>query len=139
MSAGVKGLMYVVFGFILGIGIAYVLTFFHIDQTIISGVKDLIKIDIGQSGYYLMMGIVGGISRVMIGGFISGLVVAYLFTFVNLDKIIIEGLKEWLKYDMSISGYYLLFALIGSAMSFLQVVKMLLSPVFFVVGKKKEK
>jgi hypothetical protein len=127
----------VVFGFILGIGAAYLLTFFHIDQTIIYGVKDLIKIDIGQSGYYLMMGILGGVSRVMIGGFISGLVVAYLFTFINLDHVIIEGLNEWLHYDMSLSGYYLLFAVIGAAVSLLQVVKMMLSPIFFVAGKRK--
>jgi hypothetical protein len=125
----------VVLGFIIGIGVAYLLTFFHIDQTIISGVKDLIKIDIGHSGYYLMMGLVGGISRVMIGGFLSGLVVAYLFTFVKLDNIIIEGLKEWFKYDMSMSGYYLLFALIGAAASFLKIVRMLLSPLLFMMGK----
>jgi hypothetical protein len=127
-----------VLGFILGIGIAYLLTFLHVDQTIISGVKDLIKIDIGHSGYYLMMGIVGGISRVLIGGFISGLVVAYLFTFVKLDHIIIEGLKEWFKYDMSMSGYYLLFAIIGLAVSVLQLLQMLLSP-FSSGGRNREK
>ena len=80
----------VVLGFAMGIGIAYLLTFLHIDQTIILGVRDLIKIDIGQSGYYLLLGIVGGISRVIIGGFISGLIVAFLFTFVKFDHIIME-------------------------------------------------
>lgn len=128
-----------VLGFIIGIGAAYVLTLLHIDQTIIFGVQDLIKIDIGQSGYYLMMGIVGGISRMMIGGFVSGLIVAYLFTFVNLDRIIIEGLREWLKFNMSISGYYLLFAIIGSLMSLFQVMKTLFSPIFFMVGKKNNR
>ena len=115
---------------------SHLLTFIHIDQVIISGVRDLIKIDIGHSGYYLMMGIVGGISRVMIGGVLSGLFVAYLFTFVKLDHIIIEGVKELFKYDMSVGAYYLLIAIIGAAVSFLKVVRMVLSPVFFIVKKK---
>jgi hypothetical protein len=129
----------VILGFIVGIGIAYLLTFLHIDHTIIAGVRDLININIGQSGYYLMMGVVGGISRVMIGGVLSGLVVAYLFTFVKLDHIIIDGLKEWFKYDMTTGGYFLLFAIIGAVMSFLKVVRMFLSPLFFIAGTKKEK
>lgn len=124
-------------GFVIGIGVAYLLTFFHIDQTIISGVRDLIKIDIGQSGYYLLLGIVGGISRVMIGGFISGLVVAFLFTFIKFDHIIIEGIKEWFKYDLSMSGYYLSFAIIGAVVSFLKVVRMFLSPFFFLARGTK--
>jgi hypothetical protein len=128
-----------VLGFIIGIGIAYLLTFLHVDQTIILGVNDLIKVDIGHNGYYLMMGIVGSISRVLIGGFFSGLVVAYLFTFVKLDHIILEGLKEWFKYDMSMSGYYLLFALIGLAVSVLQLVRMLLSPLFFRERNREKK
>lgn len=126
-----------VLGFVMGIGIAYLLTFFHIDQTIILGVRDLIKIDIGQSGYYLLLGIAGGISRVIVGGFISGLIVAFLFTFVKIDHIIIEGLHEWFKYDMSINGYYLLFAIIGAAVSLLKVVRMLLSPLFFLTRRTK--
>jgi hypothetical protein len=85
------------------------------------------------------MGIVGSISRVLIGGFFSGLVVAYLFTFVKLDHIILEGLKEWFKYDMSMSGYYLLFALIGLAVSVLQLVRMLLSPLFFRERNREKK
>jgi len=129
----------VVLGFLFGVGVAYLLAFFHFDHTIIAGVKDLIKIDIGQSGFYLMMGIVGGISRVMIGGFVTGLVVAYLFTFIKLDHMIIEGMKEWFKYDLSNSGYYLLFAGIGAAASFLKVVRMVLSPLFFIIGGKKER
>lgn len=119
-------------GFIIGIVIAYLLTFFNIDQTIIIGVRDLINIDIGFNGYYLAMGIMGGISTVMIGSFLSGLFIAYLFTFVRIDHLIIEGVKEWLKYDMSISAYYLLFGIIGAAASFLEVVRMFLSPLFFV-------
>lgn len=121
----------------MGIGIAYLLTFLHIDQTIILGVRDLIKIDIGQSGYYLLLGIVGGISRVIIGGFISGLIVAFLFTFAKFDRIIIEGLHEWFKYDMSINGYYMLFAIIGAAVSLLKIVRMLLSPLFFLTRRTK--
>jgi hypothetical protein len=128
-----------VLGFLIGIGIAYLLTLFHIDQTIISGVRDLVKIDIGHSGYYLLLGIVGGISRAMIGGFISGLLLAFIFTLVGFDKIIIEGLKEWFKYDMGMSGYYLAFALIGTAVSFLKVVRMFLSPLFFLTRSKGTK
>jgi hypothetical protein len=126
-------------GFVLGVAIAYLLTFFHIDQTIIAGVKDLIKIDIGQNGYYFLFGVIGGISRVMIGGFISGLIVAFLFTLANLDHIIIDGSKEWFKYDMTSSGYYLLFALLGAALSLLSIVKMCLKPLFFLTRKSNAK
>jgi len=126
-------------GFLIGIGLAYLLTLFHVDQAIIAGIKDIIRIDIGHSGFYLLLGIVGGISRVMIGGFITGLVVAYIFTFIKIDHVIIEGLKEWFKYDMSMGGYYLLFAIIGAAVSFLKVVRVFLRPIFFVFGAKEKK
>lgn len=125
-----------IFGFIIGIAVAYLFVFLNIDQTIISGVKDIIKVDIGQSGYYLMFGIVGGVSRAMIGGFFSGLFVAYLFTFVNIDHLIIEGVKEWFRYDMGRGIYYLVFAVLGAAVSFLKVVRMLLSPLFFIAKRK---
>ena len=125
-----------IFGFIIGIAVAYLFVFLNIDQTIISGVKDIIKVDIGQSGYYLMFGIVGGVSRAMIGGFFSGLFVAYLFTFVNIDHLIIEGVKEWFRYDMGRGIYYLVFAILGAAVSFLKVVRMLLSPLFFIAKRK---
>lgn len=128
-----------VLGFVLGVAIAYLLTFFHVDQTIISGVKDLIRIDIGQSGYYFLFGIIGGISRVMISGFISGLIVAFLFTLLNLDHIIMDGLKEWFKYDMTTGGYYLLFALLGAALSFLKIIRMCLKPLFFLTKKSNAK
>jgi len=126
----------VVFGFIIGIVIAYLLTLIHLDHDIISGIRELVKIDIGQSGYYLMMGVVGGISRVMIGGFVSGIIVAYLFTFVKIDHIIMEGVKEWFKYDMGMGMYYLLFAVIGAGISFLKVVRMFLSPLFFMTKRR---
>ncbi len=128
-----------VLGFVLGVAIAYLLTFFHIDQTIISGVKDLIKMDIGQSGYYFLLGVIGGVSRVMIGGFISGLIVAFLFTLLNLDHIVIDGLKEWFKYDMTTGGYYLVFALLGAALSFLKIIRMCLKPLFFLTKKSSAK
>lgn len=128
-----------VLGFAMGIGVAYLLTFFHIDQTIILGVRDLIKIDIGQSGYYFLLGIAGGISRVIIGGFISGLIIAFIFTFVKFDHIIIEGLHEWFKYDMNINGYYLLFAIIGAGVSLLKIVRMLLRPLFFLTRSNRAK
>lgn len=124
------------FGFIIGIVIAYGLTFVHVDQAIISGIKNMIKIDIGMMGYYLLMGIIGGISRVMIGGFISGIVVAYVLTFAGADHFIINGLKEWFKYDMGIGAYYLSFAVIGAGLSFLKVVRMFLSPLFFLAKSK---
>ena len=57
-----------VLGFLLGVLIAYILAFFNLDQTIIAGVKDVIKIDIGPHGYYFMLGVIGAISRIMIGG-----------------------------------------------------------------------
>lgn len=125
-----------IFGFIIGIAVAYLFVFLNIDKTIILGVKDIIKVDIGQSGYYLMFGIVGGVSRAMIGGFFSGLLVAYLFTFVNIDHLIIEGVKEWFRYDMGRGIYYLLFAVLGAAVSFLKVVRMLLSPLFFIAKRR---
>jgi hypothetical protein len=125
-----------IFGFVIGIVIAHLFVFLNIDKTIIAGVRDVIKVDIGQSGYYLMFGIVGGVSRAMIGGFFSGLIVAYLFTFVNVDHLIIDGVREWFKYDMGRGVYYLLFAVLGAAVSFLKVVRMLLSPLFFMVKRK---
>jgi hypothetical protein len=125
-----------IFGFIIGIVIAHLFVFLNIDKTIIAGVRDVIKVDIGQSGYYLMFGIVGGVSRVMIGGFFSGLLVAYLFTFVHIDHLIIEGVKEWFTYDMGRGVYYLLFAVLGAAVSFLKVVRMMLSPLFFMVKRR---
>lgn len=128
-----------VLGFVFGVAIAYLLTFFHIDQTIIAGVKDLIKMDIGQSGYYFLFGIIGGISRIMIGGFISGLIVAFLFTLLSLDHIIIDGLKEWFKYDMTTGSYYLLFALLGAALSFLKIIRMCLKPLLFLTKKDNAK
>lgn len=128
-----------IWGFIIGIVVAHALTFLHIDQLTINGVRDLIRIDIGHNGYYLMMGVMGGISGDMIGGFLSGFVVAYLFTFVNLDHIIIEGVKEWFKYDLSRGAYYLLFAIIGSGFSFLEVLRIILSPLFSIVKKKSIK
>jgi len=127
-----------VFGFVIGIVIAYLLTLIHVDQDIILGIRDMVKVDIGPSGYYLMMGIVGGISLDMIGGFFSGIVVAFLFTFVQLDHIIIQGVKEWFKYDMGMGTYYLLFGVIGAGMSFLTVVRMFLRPLFF-MGKRKHR
>ena len=125
-----------IFGFIIGIIIAHLLTFIHVDQVITSGIRDIIKIDIGHSGYYLMMGVVGGISRVMIGGFLSGIVITYLFTFIKFDHIIMEGVKEWFKYDMGVGAYYLLFAIIGAGTSFLKVVRMFLRPLFFMTKRK---
>jgi len=126
----------VIFGFILGIVIAYLLTFIHVDQDIISGIRSIAKIDIGSSGYYLIMGVVGGISLDLIGGFFSGIVVAFLFTFITLDHIIIQGVREWFKYDMGMGTYYLLFGVIGAGMSFLTTVRMFLRPIFY-MGRRK--
>jgi hypothetical protein len=128
-----------IFGFLSGIAVAYLFTYLHVDHIIISGVQNLVKIDIGPSGYYLLMGLVGGISRVMIGGFISGLVVAYLFTFVKLDSLIIEGVKELFKTTINTGGYYLLFAIIGAALSFLEVVRTILRPLSFSIKKMLNK
>jgi len=124
-----------VLGFLFGIVVAYIFTYLQIDQIIISGVKSLVKIDIGPSGYYLLLGLIGGISRVMMGGFISGLAVAYLFTFVKLDSLIIEGVKELFKINLNTGGYYLLFAIIGAALSFLKAVRIFTSPLSFSMKK----
>ncbi len=75
----------------------------------------------------------------MIGGFISGLIVAFLFTLLNLDHIVIDGLKEWFKYDMTTGGYYLVFALLGAALSFLKIIRMCLKPLFFLTKKSSAK
>lgn len=125
-----------IFGFIVGIAIAHLLTFVHMDQIIISGVRDLIKVDINISGYYLMLGMVGGISRAMIGGFFSGLFIAYLLTYITVDHIIIENIRQLFKYDMGQNVYYLLFGVLGAAVSFLKIVRMFLSPVLFFVKRK---
>jgi len=124
------------FGFIIGMVIAYGLTFVHVDQTIISGIRNIVKFDIGTMGYYLLMGMVGGISRVMIGGVISGIAIAYMLTFAQVDHFVIEGVKQGFKYDMGIGAYYLLFAVLGAGLSFLKVVRMLLSPLVFLVKGK---
>lgn len=126
-----------IFGFIIGLVIAYGLTFVHVDQAIISSIKSIIKIDIGVTGYYILMGLAGGISRVMIGGFISGVILAYVLTFVNVDHFIIESAKGLFKYDMGVGAYYLLFAVLGAGLSFLKVVRMFLSPLFFFLKTKK--
>ena len=125
-----------IFGFIIGIVIAYLLTLVHVDQDIISGVREIAKVDIGSSGYYLMMGVLGGISLDIIGGIFSGIIVAFLFTLVNLDHIIMQGVQEWFKYDMGRGTYYLLFAVIGAGMSFLTTVRMFLRPLFS-MGRRK--
>ena len=125
-----------ILGFIMGLVIAHLLTFIHMDQVIISGVHDLIKVNISTSGYYFMLGMVGGISRAMIGGFFTGLLIAHILTYITVDHIVIEGVKEWFKYDMGQGVYYLLFGVLGAAVSFLKVVRMLLSPLFFLVKKK---
>lgn len=125
-----------IFGFVIGIIVAHLFVLLNIDKNIISGVRDIINVDIGQSGYYFMFGIVGGISRTMISGFFSGLLVAYLFTFLNIDHLIIQGVREWFHYDMGRGIYYLLFAILGAAVSFLKVVRMLLSPLFFMVKRR---
>jgi len=117
-------------GFLLGLVVAYVLAFFHIDATIIAGVKELVKLDIGVNGYFLLMGLVGAISRMMIGGFVTGMFIAYAFTFINLDPLIIKGVKELFKIDIGMGGYYLLFAIIGAAVSLLKIVRTFLRPLF---------
>jgi hypothetical protein len=128
-----------IFGFIIGIVIAYGLTFVHVDQAITSGIKNIVQFDVGATGYYLLMGIAGGISRVMIGGFISGVIVAFILTYVNLDHFIIVSMKEWFKHDVGIGAYYLLFGVAGAGLSFLKVVRILLSPLFFFAKSDKRK
>lgn len=122
-------------GFVIGIVVAYFLTSTHIDQVIISSLNDITKFDIGRVGYYLIMGIAGGISLIAIGGFLSGIMVAYLLTWPGFDQYIIEAIRDWFSYDMSRGAYYLLFAVMGAAISFLEVVQMSLGSLF--IGLKR--
>lgn len=122
-------------GFVIGIVVAYFLTSTHIDQVIISSINDITKFDIGRVGYYLIMGIAGGISLIAIGGFLSGIMVAYLLTWPGFDQYIIEAIRDWFSYDMSRGAYYLLFAVMGAAISFLEVVQMSLGSLF--IGLKR--
>lgn len=118
-------------GFMMGIGVAVLLAQFQVDSVIIAGMRDFFKINIGQNGYYLLMGIIGGISRVMIGGFVSGLFFAYAFTFVKIDMIIIKGMRELLSINLSTAEYYVMFGAIGAGLSLLKIVQTCLAPLFF--------
>lgn len=119
-----------IIGFLVGIAVAYALSWFHIDAVIIAGVKQLFNMDIGTSGYYLLMGLACGISRVILGGMITGLIVAYIFTFFELDVMIIQGLKEVFKLNLTIDGYYIIFAIMGAVFSLLRMIRFFAGPLF---------
>ncbi len=49
----------------------------------------------------------------MLGGFLIGILVAWILSFFGIDSMIIQGLNELFKIEITSAGYYTLFALIG--------------------------
>jgi hypothetical protein len=49
----------------------------------------------------------------MLGGFVGGLIVAWILSLFGVDSMIITSAKEMCNITMSISTYYISFALIG--------------------------
>ena len=49
----------------------------------------------------------------MLGGFLIGIFVAWILSFFGIDSMIIQGLNELFKLEITSAGYYTLFALIG--------------------------
>jgi hypothetical protein len=49
----------------------------------------------------------------MLGGFVGGLIVAWILSLFGVDSMIITSAKEICNITMSISTYYISFALIG--------------------------
>jgi len=49
----------------------------------------------------------------MLEGFVGGLIIAWLLTWFRVDHIIITAIQETFKITISISQYYIVFALIG--------------------------
>ncbi|MBE3101007.1 MAG: hypothetical protein IMZ47_01905 [Firmicutes bacterium] len=46
-------------------------------------------------------------------GIIGGLFLAWVLTWFNVDRIIIDGINELFALSISTAGYYVLFAIIG--------------------------
>ena len=46
-------------------------------------------------------------------GIIGGLFLAWVLTWFNVDRIIIDGINELFAMSISKAGYYVLFAIIG--------------------------
>lgn len=49
----------------------------------------------------------------MLGGFIAGLIVAWILSLFGIDHLVINSAKELLNANNSISTYYIIFAIIG--------------------------
>ena len=50
----------------------------------------------------------------MLGGFVSGLIVAWILSWFNVDSMIINSAREMFQASMSISSYYVCFGLLGA-------------------------
>lgn len=50
----------------------------------------------------------------MLGGFISGLIVAWILSLFHVDNMVINSAREVLQVGISVSTYYIVFALIGA-------------------------
>lgn len=49
----------------------------------------------------------------MLGGFISGLIVAWILSLFGVDQMVITSLNEVFSVSISVSTYYMAFGLIG--------------------------
>lgn len=50
----------------------------------------------------------------MLGGFISGLIVAWILSLFGVDQMLIEVIQPFTNVILTSSHYYILFALIGT-------------------------
>lgn len=54
------------------------------------------------------------------GGIVGGLVLAWILTWFRVDNIIINGVNELFGLEITGSGYYVMFALIGLIVNLLR-------------------
>ncbi|MDD3613307.1 MAG: hypothetical protein WAP98_06760 [Caldicoprobacterales bacterium] len=54
------------------------------------------------------------------GGIVGGLVLAWILTWFRVDNIIINGVNELFGLEITRSGYYVMFALIGLIVNLLR-------------------
>lgn len=49
----------------------------------------------------------------MLEGIIEGLIVAFILSLFNVDEIVADAFKELFKMEITTSGYYFIFAILG--------------------------
>ena len=49
----------------------------------------------------------------MLGGFVSGIIVAWLLSCFNVDKMVLEVVQPFVSMPLTTSHYYVAFGLIG--------------------------